>query len=443
MPLLLDGLTPDELQKIKDRLTGNSDNKEPLPTPAEFRPGVSPIPADATLQGDSQPIVASEEDSPSSHTPVESDRRLASSPTPSVIKTAPVEKQISEGLAGLAKGPSITDQFKSAQERAENTTLINQLAKSANQIASGIPVVTGGPSGMIKPTQVNNEVLDTNIALAQKIPDEFKAQLEMQHKDPTSQDSIAARDFLRKTLNIKVPDNISAAQLKEQFPVIEKMLAARENAQSRALQAEQNRILKEAIANKSDIAKGERLNETTMRSLENDKQVQALTTRQNAIKRGKDMLASGVPLSPQLFKDIMREIATGMTGTSAVAQSFVKDTDIKTIGTELAKYEQFLTGDIQDLRKVNPQVIAHVSQVLDQMGKGFEHDKQERFKELAGRRMQGATTDQHKKALQSYMEGGVQPGSQPSSGANEERRTTKDGRVAIFDRNTKQFIRYE
>ena len=45
----------------------------------------------------------------------------------------------------------------------------------------------------------------------------------------------------------------------------------------------------------------------------------------------------------------------------------------------------------------------------------FKEDKQERFKELAGRRMQGATTDQHKKALQSYMEGGVQPGSQPSS----------------------------
>lgn len=411
MALLLDGMTPEELQKIKDRLMGKVE--EPLPTPAEFRPGISPIPADANMQGDPAQVVASEEESPSSHTPVEPERSPASRVTPSVTKTAPVEQEIAQAQAALAKGPSITDQFRAAQERAENTTLINQLAKSANQIASGIPVVVGGPSGMIKPTQVNNEVLDTNIALAQKIPDEFKAQLEMAHKDPASQDSVAAREFLKKTLKISVPDNISAAQLKEQFPVIEKMLAARENAQARALQAEQNRLLREQnleLAKKrfesSDLRGNERLAESTAKALENDKQIQTLTTRQNSIKRGKDMLASGVPLSPQLFKDIMREVATGMAGTSTVAQSFVKDTDIKTVATELAKHKQFLTGKVEDLRKVSPGVIAHVSQVLDQMEKGFIHDKQERFKELAGRRAAGSNSEARKQALSPYMNQG-------------------------------------
>jgi hypothetical protein len=380
-----------------------------LPTPAEFRPGVSPIPPSARMQDDLVKPVVSEEEEGDSVPSEKPDQKLSgqpSSPTPSVSKTSPAEQQIPQAQEVLTKEapqePSLSDRYKEMMDRMENITMMNQLAKAAAQVGSAIPAVTG-VAGMVKPTTVDTKIFDENIALAQRLPEQFKQQLEVEHKDPKSQDSIAARKFLKDSLNVAIPDNISAAQLKEQFPVIERMLATRENIKMREevskRHAESLQIQREALKEQKDA----RLIESTIKSLENDKQIQTLNTRLNSIQRGKEMLDANLPLTPELFADVMREVATGMTGTSTVAQAFVKKTDIQTLQRTLSQYKQYFTGEPEDLKKVQPKIINYVRDILGSMNKGFEHDKQKRYKELVERRVAATPSESVKTSLRSFL----------------------------------------
>ena len=124
---------------------------------------------------------------------------------------------------------SIMAGFAQAQRAANEGALAGQLGKAGALIGSGIV----GASGTSRPTEVHDKIFDTNIAISQQIPEQYKQKIEMSRLDPASDISRSARDFIKNTLNITIPQNVSAQQLKEQFPVIEKMLQARENAELR------------------------------------------------------------------------------------------------------------------------------------------------------------------------------------------------------------------
>lgn len=301
--------------------------------------------------------------------------------------------------------PSISSQFADAQSAANMGTLTAQLGKAGALIGSGIG------AGITRPTEIDNKIFDTNMAVAQQLPEQFKQRLEMSKQDPNSDMSQTARDFIKQSLGINIPDNISAAQLKEQFPVIEKLLAARENAKMRAFMANQNLEMRRfALAQQHEQfmdglnLRGENLRERTQNAIEKDPIVKTIAQRQMSIQRARQMLASGIPISPELQHDIGREMASGMTGTNAVAQSFVKNVDFTTAASEWAKHAQQLTGNIQDLRQKNPQILKYMDTVLGQMDSGFAADAVTRKADLARSRLSAASDPHAIKGLQVYVD---------------------------------------
>ena len=396
-------------EQIMARVKGESEGSSELPD--YLKQSTNNQGSDEDDSEEKQPIAVKPASLPSQPT-TPATAAPAASAAPA-IPAAPAAPQI----APSTQQPSLSDRYKEMMDRMQNITMMNQLAKAAAQIGSGIPAVTG-VKGIVKPTTVDTKVLDENIALAQQMPEQFKAQLEMEHKDPNSQDSIAARKFLKDTIGVSVPDNISAAQLKEQFPVIERMLQARENAASRAQSYKQHletlQVEKQALQEQRNA----RLVESTTKSIENDKQIQTLNTRQQSLKRGKELLDSGLPLTPQLFSDVMREVATGMTGTSSVAQGFVNKTDIPALQKTLANAEQYLTGKPEDLRKVMPETMTFIRKVMGQMSDGFEHDRQQRYKDLISRRIASTPSKSMKTALTSYLKEVAPDTTQTAAGAH-------------------------
>jgi len=347
---------------------------------------------------------------------------------------------------------SIMQQFAQAQHGANEGILNAQLGKAGSLIGSGITAT----QGVVKPTELHDKIFDTNIAVAQQIPEQFKQKMEMARLDPNSDVSVSSREFIKKTLNIDIPANVSAQQLKEQFPVVEKLLQARESAAMRKLIAEENAKTRNSSQDLNRAIRSEGLRERTINAIEKDPVVQRTIQRKQSLQRGLQMLQSGEPISPEIFKDIMREMAAGMTGTTTVAQSFVKDTDIQTAKIMMDKYKQKFTGKIQDLRKSSPEVLDYVTRIMSQMNKGFEADEVIRKADLAETRLKSTDNDHVKRALNVYVDAKKQYGdahqkpaqtstssAKTAPASNEERRKTKDGRIAVFDRNSKKFLRYE
>jgi len=434
MALLLDGLTPEELKKIKSKLVGDSSE---VASEEESPSSHTPVEPEQT--------VASEEESPSSHTPVEAGRKPASGPAPAMTNPIPIEKQSTEGLTNLAPGPGITDQFKAAQDRAENITLMNQLAKSANQIAYGIPVVTGGPSGMIKPTQVNNEVLDTNIALAQKIPDQIKAQLEMDHQDPNSDISrssqaVLAKAFPQFAAQVK---NMSAAQLKEAFPMIAKHIDHQDSIKARMQQAAQHQEEMRQRRDEQNLYKYTTLGAREVKSIETHPLVVQADKRLMALDKAKETIMTGGVLTPQLLSDAEQDILSAMTGSTTPATGKLSRTEFKSLQLYADKLQQFMSGKPIDIRKSSPEVIKYVSGMVDLMKKAYTADRQSKVNQLVEEKSRLYKDNKAASPILESLQAMKTPIEQEQPAVEEERRVLKDGRTAIFDRQSKKFLRFE
>lgn len=220
--------------------------------------------------------------------------------------------------------------LKAAQERADMLTLINQLGKAGTMIGSGISGVSGG----VKPTEVDTKIFDTNIALAQQLPGRVAEELKMERQDPKSPISASSRDFIKKSMGVNVPDNVSADQLKEQFPIIEKFLQAQEANKTRRESARQhNETMAANKATQAD-AKAEReanrdfvrMNEKIEGGIASSRSVLGKSDATIRAARAIKALATQYGNPDELDSRQIAEIARGLDGMLSQGQATVEGT---------------------------------------------------------------------------------------------------------------------
>lgn len=288
------------------------------------------------------------------------------------------------------QGPSIMDQYNQAQQAANEGTLAGQLGKAGALVGSGIV----GTGGITKPTETHDKLFDTNIAIAQQIPEQFKQKMEMSRLDPASDVSKAARGFIQDSLGVDVPDNISAQQLKEQFPVIEKLLQARENAEMRKAIAEEN--AKNRQANRDDMKdfreKSLQLREASLgnraiNDIKNDKTVQRTDQRLQALSKAEEIINSKQPLTPQLLSDVEQDMLGAITGSATPATAKLNKIEFKALQRDAAIVLQRLKSGPIDLRTAAPEVVNAVRNSVSLLKKAYENDRAEHINRLVEQKL--------------------------------------------------------
>lgn len=286
--------------------------------------------------------------------------------------------------------PSIMEQFAQAQQGANEGTLAGQLGKAGALVGSGIV----GTTGITKPTEVHDKIFDTNIAIAQQIPEQFKQKMEMSRLDPTSDISKAARGFIQESLGIDVPGNVSAQQLKEQFPVIEKLLQARENAEMRKAIAEEN--TKNRQASREDMKeyreKNLQLRESNLgnravNDIKNDKTVQRTDQRLQSLNKAEEIINSKQPLTPQLLSDVEQDMLGAITGSATPATAKLNKIEFKALQRDAAIVLQRLKSGPIDLRTAAPEVVNAVRNSVSLLKKAYENDRAEHINRLVEQKL--------------------------------------------------------
>lgn len=280
--------------------------------------------------------------------------------------------------------------FAQAQRAANEGALAGQLGKAGALIGSGIV----GAAGTTRPTEVHDKIFDTNIAISQQIPEQYKQKVEMSRLDPASDVSKAARGFIQDSLGVDVPDNISAQQLKEQFPVIEKLLQARENAEMRKAIAEEN--AKNRQANRDDMKdfreKSLQLREASLgnraiNDIKNDKTVQRTDQRLQALSKAEEIINSKQPLTPQLLSDVEQDMLGAITGSATPATAKLNKIEFKALQRDAAIVLQRLKSGPIDLRTAAPEVVNAVRNSVSLLKKAYENDRAEHINRLVEQKL--------------------------------------------------------
>lgn len=296
--------------------------------------------------------------------------------------------------ASAESSPAPTDSimagFAQAQRAANEGALAGQLGKAGALIGSGIV----GASGTSRPTEVHDKIFDTNIAISQQIPEQYKQKIEMSRLDPASDISKAARGFIQESLGIDVPGNVSAQQLKEQFPVIEKLLQARENAEMRKAIAEEN--TKNRQASREDMKeyreKNLQLRESNLgnravNDIKNDKTVQRTDQRLQSLNKAEEIINSKLPLTPQLLSDVEQDMLGAITGSATPATAKLNKIEFKALQRDAAIVLQRLKSGPIDLRTAAPEVVNAVRNSVSLLKKAYENDRAEHINRLVEQKL--------------------------------------------------------
>lgn len=296
--------------------------------------------------------------------------------------------------ASAESSPAPTDSimagFAQAQRAANEGALAGQLGKAGALIGSGIV----GASGTSRPTEVHDKIFDTNIAISQQIPEQYKQKIEMSRLDSTSDISRSARDFVKQTLGINVPDTVSAQQLKEQFPVIEKMLQARENAELRKHLATEKE--KDRQTARDDLRefreRSLKLRETThgnrtVTEVQRDPILKQTNQRILNLDKALSIIHSKEPLTAQLLSDVEQDMLSAITGSATPAVAKLNKIEFKAFQRDAAKVMQYLRNGPIDLRTAAPDVVKAVTNSVMLLKKAYEHDKLARIEEIVNQKL--------------------------------------------------------
>jgi hypothetical protein len=126
----------------------------------------------------------------------------------------------------------------------------------------------------------------------------------------------------------------------------------------------------DAQANKQDLGQkrlGLSEEKTILNQLskfDKDPLVQSTARSLTSFRNGLHTLDENNQITTQLLSEIETEIAKGIQGTGALAESRIQKGELKTAQRELAKLGQYASGGIVDLRKLNPEIIKYTRNVL-------------------------------------------------------------------------------
>ncbi len=282
--------------------------------------------------------------------------------------------------------------------------------------------------------------------------------------DPESPISKAYQELASKYTGGKDSFNgLSATRIGEILPVVEKSYQADQNIELRKETAAATQAYREALLNKKDLNVGVRQDQWT------ETQWQKLTDKVNLLNAG-SRKALGVAATNNMRADRLlitaadpnattQDIANIVSDIQAVYKGGVPDQvslahgDYKTFNRKVSEVLTYITSKPQSAR--SPEVLARLTQIAkelkdvdnkvvrDNLGInaiGFEKiikDDPERWAALGSAVMESTVNPP-------VSEPGAKPPVESGAGVKSEiKQKQKDGRTAVFDKETKKFLRYE
>lgn len=391
----------------------------------------------------------------------EKETAVASEEKPEVDKTS-----FQRLLAAVKPQFTQEDLAKAQRERDLNNSM-DQFQRGA--------AIAGGGMAKADPSLVLKSI-DENAKLSGMPVQKYGEQAANQKNDPNSPMSQAYREAFSKFTGKEAPPNWAAADLEKVSPLFEKFVVSQQSNQLKKenklmdlnmkLQIEQSRHEDRLLGMKSReqrAAENERHNQVMeglraqlvglsekrlgsgiVSKIENDPTVKKANDRINSTESAIDQLQDlKQPLTYNRLNAVQIDLANTLNYMAAQGGSDykAKSDKLENAQTQIAGVLQKYGTNLVDLRKQAPEVYHEVLSYAKSVHKFAKEVADKQRKALSGKQRQvlGEDSDLSKKL------GGIYDApSEEKKSANEvERLDPKSGKVAIFDSETKKFIRWK
>lgn len=374
------------------------------------------------------------------------------------LKNKPVtnpQANIADLINRLTNG-SNNQALQQAQQQVARTRSGNIIGMGANIMGAAM----GGPKGEVynqgyDEANKNANVPVQNILDQQKLTGEnlgqaatgIKLQDELQKNDAGSPISQQYRDAVQKMTGKVVSPNTSASDLDKLSPLYEKMWQAQENSKNRLAQAQMMQGIRQGNLDYTRTA-------AQQKALNGDKVYQAAQTGNTAADE-LDAALDQIKMNPANAKVLSQSIPVigarmlthgqrinqmelqQLTGdpsfsgaiqriTARAATGTMSDNDYNQFKQLVQVYKQSAASTMQQ------QEMQHANQFSQLNG----NDVGQNYTKLTGKQY-NPNTSPSAAPQKSVNQGPTQ------LAPNEVTRQTKDGKTAIFDKNTKEFLRYQ
>lgn len=395
--------------------------------------------------------------SPVEQASVQATRPTAEKPSESLL---PTKEQLK---AAIAPSPvAVDDELKAAQDAAAKQRLIASLIGAGTQIGIGAvkgkytPEMAAATKQLVEQSeQPVVDILQRRKAATEQVESKAKADLE----DPNSSISKLTRDMMSK-IGMKVPENTSAGQLKRAGVDVDKLLMVKEARDVRAAEKAKKPIVTKA-QEAVDKKFAQEYNDFVVAGGFEDAQkgIKQLKEASEALKT-QSLTGPLTGITPDVALSILNPEAIEVRDK---VQEVVQRNLRLVLGAQFTQKE----GEMLLARAYNPRLSEqenkrrvdrlikqiegaarakmNASKYYEEHGtlQGFKgtliNSVDDIIKGIEGKDEKTTTIDKGKTTTLP----GTEAQRKIADTKNEIRRKTKDGKIAIFDATTKQFLRYE
>lgn len=281
-------------------------------------------------------------------------------------------------------------------------------------------------------------------------------------RDPNSDISVATRNLLND-LGMNFGDGVSAYDV-QQSTNIDKLLGVKARTDERLQEAQEKASSRADAANDKNKAEQDKRDQyiwaRALQQARGDKDISTAVTSANRLQNTLNNLSQKSVVSPQDLNELQQLTVAvqGLNGRSGIAER--QERYAHSLGLKATELQQFLSGQMTDVGKQNDILMKMKELARLEVG-NFTNNLANRFKyKTAGL---GSVLSRHPEYQQDLEDLKGAAGSQVVGSAeqdkdrnpassdihttglapNEIRRVTSDGRSAIFNPLTKEFVRYE
>lgn len=455
------------LRRLNKGLTDQ--NGEPIPTSDQTSPDISQGIEGPSLFDRTSDVLAQK--APEMEAPISEEQSLPPALKQSPIAEQPPEPSIPNTPTQQAQQIQVpskdTDEqkFLDAQANAKAGRLANQLGRAGEIIGAGIsrtkPVAQEIFNEQIKSAgQPVEDIQNLQKFQGQKlVQDEAKIKLKVSQNesDPNSDISKTSRSLYEKAMKRKLPESTSAADIKAAGfdSVINAMTKAEELKLIREQKLEQQKEKAELASDDKANKRFDQMNKLITADVASGRSAFGIAAKNlQSIQNAKQLLTGRDPnsLDPREVYETARILDRVLSQGSPTVRGSEKLTP-ETASSWMAKVMERATNERQG---------AGQGSFVRQFSKTFDREEDNANKQIAStqKKLLGSYDDLRQKYPERWntimmssgipTDASVEPAAaKPQTkqaiaiGPSEEKRMTKDGKVAIFDKNTKEFLRYE
>lgn len=350
------------------------------------------------------------------------------------------------------------DNIRAAQEESNRQRGLTNLGRAMAQISEGLVGVGGGKAS------VSTGTLDTLEKQADLPVEQLKQQMAQEDSDPNSPKSKGLKNLVEKEFGIALKGNPSYNDLQKVVPQLTNLYTQREARQQRMDELQLRLASQQDLAKEKANLKSQELGQKRREKLEDfDIQEQTGIKKENRklrseLETAEKSLDSQVGQLERIQKEFEKYSKGKIGGTGPVStlggttKYFSADTENldslfkKTGLDEMVKMFAGMSKavDSNAERRAFEATQPNIS-LDDKTNKRIIQDKIDAAKSLLKKTKEAKQKYDRTGLFMGDVEGTSTPISSPSKvqPVNEVRRQTPDGRTAIFNADTKEFIRYE